>query len=240
MISLPFTLTRVKDDRISEHILDNPVWAALSGPHSGFSEVFGRARRYPSAISRFAGIDEIDDPQSWRDLATLLAPEGVGVLIRRVLRYPEGWKEIFGGTGVQMIGDRVGGEVDEEAVVLTEADVVQMIDLVARTEPGPFEPRTIDLGGYIGFKEDGKLVAMAGCRMRPSGWREISAVCTDPDFRGKGMGGRLVKNLVANIRAEGDVPFLHASSTNTNAIRLYEKLGFEIRTKVQFAVLQRE
>ncbi|MBC7464291.1 MAG: GNAT family N-acetyltransferase [Actinobacteria bacterium] len=218
--------------------LDNPVWSALNGPHSRLAEVNGRARRYPVEVSLFAGIDDLDDEQSWHDLSQMVGPDDTPVFIRREFRVAPGWEVILSGVGVQMLGDKVEGFRDPDVVDLNDDDVPQMLDLVARTEPGPFALRTIELGGYIGFKEEGKLIAMAGRRMNPLGWCEISAVCTDPDFRGRGMAGRLARTLVANINADGNKPFLHAAASNENAIRLYEAMGFELRTEMNFGVFK--
>lgn len=223
---------------LASTVLDNPAWSALNGPHAHLAEILGSARRYPVEVSLFAGIADLDDESAWLDLAKLVGPEGTPVFIRRELHIPSGWEIIFSGTGVQMLGDKVAGFLDPAVVNLTDADVPQMLDLIARTEPGPFAARTIELGGYIGFKENGKLIAMAGRRMNPTGWCEISAVCTDPDFRGRGLANRLVRTLVANIKASGDNPFLHASTTNVNAIRLYESMGFVLRAEMNFGVFK--
>jgi predicted GNAT family acetyltransferase len=102
-----------------------------------------------------------------------------------------------------------------------------MLALVTRTKPGPFGPRTIELGEYWGVRdESGALVAMAGERLFPAPYREISAVCTDEAYRGKGLAARLVRHLVARIEGRSETPMLHAASDNTSAIRLYETLGF--------------
>ena len=90
------------------------------------------------------------------------------------------------------------------------ADVPEILDLVARTQPGPFRPRTIELGTYLGFRHDGALVAMAGERLHPAGWTEISAVCTDPAYRGRGLATRLVSAVGAGIAERGDRVLLHA------------------------------
>jgi ribosomal protein S18 acetylase RimI-like enzyme len=128
----------------------------------------------------------------------------------------------------------VRGQADAEAVPLGEADVPEMLDLVARTRPGPFRPRTVETGSYVGFRRGGELVAMAGERMSLPGWTEISAVCTDPGHRGQGLAGRLVRHVAAGIGARGDTPFLHAASANPGAIRLYESLGFTPRRPTVF------
>jgi predicted GNAT family acetyltransferase len=114
-----------------------------------------------------------------------------------------------------------------------------MLRLAALTKPGPFLPRTVELGGYLGIRRDGELVAMAGERFRPQGWTEISAVCTDPAWRGHGFASRLTRAVAAGIAARGDIPFLHAIGTNTTAIRLYKELGFAHRRDIKFWALRR-
>ncbi|WP_308206707.1 GNAT family N-acetyltransferase [Paractinoplanes hotanensis] len=111
-----------------------------------------------------------------------------------------------------------------------------MLDLVARARPGPFGPRTREPGTYLGIRREGALVAMAGERMRPPGWAEISAVCTDPAFRGQGLAARLIR---AAVRERGETPFLHAAGTNTGAIRLYLAMGFQHRRDINFHAYRR-
>ncbi len=226
------------DKEFDSHILDNAVWAALSGPQAAIAEVSGLARRYPPALSPFAAIADGENPQAWRDLAALTGSDGTAVLTGSRLQIPEGWLVLGSGTGVQLTGESVEGQADSEALELGVDDVPEMLDLVSRTQPGPFTPRTIEFGGYLGFRIGGALVAMAGRRLHPEGWCEISAVCTDPLHQGKGLAGRLVKAVVAGIRADGDLPFLHASTTNVNAIRLYEALGFRLRIHSYFAAVK--
>jgi predicted GNAT family acetyltransferase len=118
--------------------------------------------------------------------------------------------------------------------VLDATDVPEMLALVERTKTGPFLPRTIAMGTYLGIRRRGRLVAMAGERLHPPGWTEISAVCTDPEHRGEGLATRLVPAVAAGIRDRGETPFLHAAATNTGAIRLYEALGFRLRKSLMF------
>ena len=222
---------------MESHVLDNSVWKALSGPQADLAEVYGRARRFPINISPFAAIADQDDVECWKDLANLVGPGGTVVLTGRELNVPESWEKLGGGFGKQMIGEAVLGQPDEEAIELGPEDVPEMLNLIARTEPGPFLHRTVELGGYLGLRIKGDLVAMAGRRIHPPGWIEISAVCTDPAHQGKGLARRLVNAVVAGIRADGDIPFLHVAETNENAIRLYEKMGFTIRTRGGFQAL---
>jgi predicted GNAT family acetyltransferase len=148
---------------------------------------------------------------------------------------PDDWTYEFGGDGVQLVA--TGGFETapyDEAVVLGDEDAAEMLDLTARTKPGPFLRRTHVMGSYLGVRREGRLVAMAGERLHPPGFTEISAVCTDPDFRGQGLGTRLVQAVGHGIRARGETPMMHAAGTNENAIRLYLSLGFEIRCEVSF------
>jgi predicted GNAT family acetyltransferase len=108
------------------------------------------------------------------------------------------------------------------------------VELVRATRPGPFLARTVELGGYLGIRREGRLVAMAGERLRPPGWAEISAVCTAADYRGQGLGTRLVLAVAAGIRDRGEIPFMHTAADNVNAIRLYEALGFVHRRTTVF------
>lgn len=224
---------------MDSHVLDNAAWAALAGPQACIAEVVGNARRFPSDVSPFGAIADKGDARCWNDLAELIGPGGHIVLTGTgAIEIPQGWEELGGGTGKQMTGESVIGQTDPEAIELGADDVPEMLDLISRTEPGPFLPRTVELGGYLGFRVKGALVAMAGRRLNPPGWVEISAVCTDPAYQGRGLGGRLVNAVAAGIRADGAVPFLHVSESNENAIRLYENLGFRIRMTGTFKVLQ--
>lgn len=215
-------------------LLDNPVWSALSGVQAGFADTYGRAARFRAEVSPFHALADAADPASWADLAVLTDGDEAVLLPAGPDTAGEGWEVTARFQGVQLVGDAVRGEADPEAQRLTAADVPEMLDLVARTRPGPFGPRTIELGTYLGIRRDGRLVAMAGERMRLPGWTEVSAVCTDPAFRGHGFAGRLVNAVAAGILERGETPFLHAAAGNTGAIRLYEKLGFSLRRPMSF------
>jgi predicted GNAT family acetyltransferase len=123
-------------------------------------------------------------------------------------------------------------------IVLGPGDVPEMLHLAEQTNPGPFGPRTHELGQYIGVRVDGALAAMAGERMRFDGAVEISAVCVSPEHRGKGHAAFLVTWLVRKLREEGAIPFLHAFTDNP-AIALYERLGFTKRKTLRLTVLAR-
>ncbi|MET7272041.1 GNAT family N-acetyltransferase [Streptomyces flaveolus] len=215
------------------HPLDNAVWAALTGPHASFAERLGKAARYPSDVAVFAALEDPADPAAWADLHRLVGPD-TAVAVPGAPTVPEGWRASGGVPGVQLVDTALHAEPDPEAVRLGPADVPEILDLVARTRPGPFLPRTVLLGTYLGIRHRDRLVALAGERLRLPGWTEISAVCTDPDHRGRGLATRLVRAVAAGIRERGDTPFLHAAASNTRAIGLYESIGFTLRRHTDF------
>jgi ribosomal protein S18 acetylase RimI-like enzyme len=218
------------------HPLDNPVFSSLTGPHAGFAEQRGSVLRYPADVCPFAAVPDEPDEADWADAAELAGPGGGLPLARIRISPPAGWQVVIIGEGTQMTGAGLAAAADPGAVVLGPADVPEMLDLAGRTKPGPFLERTLGLGTYLGLRHDGQLVAMAGERLHPKGWAEISAVCTDPAWRGRGLATRLVRAVGAGILARGETPFLHALTANTTAIKLYEVLGFRHRKTIQFAV----
>ncbi|MFF0085750.1 GNAT family N-acetyltransferase [Streptomyces canus] len=224
-------------DTSSSHILDNPAWAALTGPHAHFAERIGHAVRYQQDVAPFHALSDEDDPRAWADLAALVGPGGTAA-VRGVTEAATGWEVVRTGHGVQLVDTALRAEPDPEAVRLGPDDVPEILDLVARTEPGPFLPRTVELGTYLGIRHDGRLIALAGGRLHPPGWTEISAVCTDPAHRGRGLATRLVRAVAAGIKERGERPFLHAAAGNANAIRLYESIGFTLRRRTVFSLVR--
>ncbi|MFF4961538.1 GNAT family N-acetyltransferase [Streptomyces sp. NPDC001222] len=216
------------------HVLDNPALASLTGPHAHFAERRGRVLRYPTDVSPWVGLPDDPGADDWADLAALAGPGAEAPLPGFRGELPQGWDITFDLDGVQLVDDGIPAAPEPEAVRLTAADVPEMLDLVERTRPGPFLPRTIELGTYLGIRRGGALVAMAGERLHPPGWTEISAVCTDPAVRGQGLATRLILAVAHGIRERGETPFLHTGAANTNAIRLYESLGFRLRRRTRF------
>jgi ribosomal protein S18 acetylase RimI-like enzyme len=191
--------------------------------------------RYPPAVSPFAAMPDQPGDRDWADAAALAGLGGLVALAGVTMPPPAGWKPVLSIPCVQMTGAGAAAAPDDEAVRLGAPDVPQMLGLVARTEPGPFLPRTIEMGTYLGIRRGGALVAMAGERLHLPGWTEISAVCTDGAYRGRGLGTRLTLAVAAGIRARGETPFLHVRASNAGAIRLYEALGFRFRRHVLFS-----
>jgi ribosomal protein S18 acetylase RimI-like enzyme len=222
-----------------EALLENPAYASLGGAHARFAQVCGRARRYPADVAPFLALPWPPSARDWRDAAGLVAP-GTHVAVRRDgVELPDGWRAVEEFELVQMVGERVTGADCAEAIELGAADVPEMLELIAQTEPGPFLARTVELGDYLGIRRGGALVAMAGERFRLDGWTEISAVATRPDHRGQGLASGLMGALIAGIQRRSQRVFLHVVSTNTGAIRLYEALGFRVQKTATLTVVTR-
>jgi ribosomal protein S18 acetylase RimI-like enzyme len=221
------------------HPLDNPVLHALTGPQRHFARVSGNAVRYPADMSPFCALPDEPDAADWAGAARLAGPGEVVLFPGLRAAPPAGWEVLGSGQGVQLVADTLDAAPEPDAEPLGPADVPAMLRLAQRTKPGPFMARTVEFGGYLGIRRDGELVAMAGERFRPPGWTEISAVCTDPAWRGHGFASRLTRAVAAGIAARGDIPFLHAIASNTNAIRLYKELGFVHRRDILFWALRR-
>jgi ribosomal protein S18 acetylase RimI-like enzyme len=216
------------------HVLDNPVWHTLTGPHAALAERAGDAARYLPDVAVFGALPDDATPAAWDDLHALVGAGGAAFLARGAIELPDGWRvEVSIPCRQMVLPDTVEPGVDDALDllrVLADDDVPEMLALVEKTRPGPFARRTIELGHYLGIRDDGVLVAMAGERMHPAGYTEISGVCTDADHRGRGLASRLVRALVRGIRVRGETPFLHLTKENDNAHRVYDSLGFETRT----------
>jgi len=226
---------------MENHPLDNACWYALGSRHRHLAEERGRARRYRPDVSVFAALDGLDE-ESWADLGALVGPSQTTVVSRAEMPpgLARGWTERRRGRGIQMTVDPQK-EADVEPVALrrlTVDDVPAMLELVALTVPGPFLAGTIEMGAYYGHFDGGRLLSMAGERLSLDGFTEISAVCTHPDVRGRGLASALTTHVAAAIAGRGEQPFLHVAESNESARRLYRGLGFVERRAVDLVVLQ--
>ncbi len=234
-------------------VLDNPVWWSLTGPQQDLGTSTPLAARFDPAVSPFGAFDGPPTAAHWDELASIVGAGGqVAVITDVESPYGPGvgWTAVWEAPGVQMVGDQVdpAGSLAAQrpnqrfptAVPepLGAGDVPDMLALVAEARPGPFLLRTVEFGGYRGVRRDGRLVAMAGERLRPPGYAEISAVATDSAHRRQGLGELLVRAVVAGILERSEIPFLHAAESNLMAIRLYEAMGFTVRRRLGFLVVQ--
>lgn len=227
------------------HPLDNVIWQALSTRQTQFAQSYDGARRFVPEVTSLAGFRD-PGPQGYESLAGLLGPRGTaGIFLDHPYEPREGWEFVAGAPLLQMVCENgatsatppVG--LGHEFVELGEKDSPEMVELTALTKPGPFGRRTHELGTYLGIRREGRLVAMAGERLKVSGHTEVSAVCTHPDHLGNGYAQSLMKEVMKRIRQRGETPFLHVRADNTRAVGIYERLGFRIRLHGHFAVLQK-
>ena len=224
-----------------QHVLDDAIGAALGTRHAPLALVDAAARRYPSDVAPFGSVGLSPTPADWVSLARIAPTSAVAMFVEPDFRPGDGWRPVHEIALTQMTDDGVElpDEPYREATDLTDAHVPEMLRLTALTAPGPFESRTIAFGGYRGVvSPEGRLMAMAGRRLSLPGWTEVSAVCTDPEARGRGYARRLMLDVIRGIRADGDRAFLHVAEGNP-ARGLYEAMGFVPRVDLKVCVLER-
>ena len=217
---------------VMEHVLDNPVWHALTGPHRHHAVGRGSARHYPRDMAPFSAIVEPSDA-AYADLAVDL-PSGTEARLFRPREelLPSGWRQLDCFPMLQMVASWPPKQVFEVGAPLTEVDSRAMTDLVTIANPGPFGSRTSLLGRYLGVRDGDRLLAMAGERMRLPGYVELSAISVHPEARGRGYAAELTSRLMRMAFDGGEVPFLHVRPDNAGAVALYRKLGFETRREL--------
>jgi ribosomal protein S18 acetylase RimI-like enzyme len=227
-----------------EALLDNPIWYSLMTDHSnlaiGPDVGSGLVRRYPPTIGPLAAFHE-PTREAYSDLARMIPDNDHAVmLLASTPNLPPGWQLLRGGLIVQMICYTVPDKSPLSAVLkpLGPADFPEMTALASLTEPGPFREHTGQLGGFIGIRVNGRLAAMAGRRLAPTGFAEVSGVCTHLDFRGRGYARSLTAEVARRIHADGCIPFLTSYESNAAAIKIYKEVGFSFRRQFQLAVVQ--
>lgn len=222
------------------HPLDRPAWSALTGPHAALAEGEERARRYRAGTVPFAAAADTS-PESLAALAALPKSGEVMALVEaNTLTLPPGMLAVKTGSVVQMeLAQVPAPEPDERIEKLSWQDAEEMFALATLTQPGPFTLKAQELGDFYGIGLNGRLVAMAGHRMKQVGYSELSGVCTHPDFRRQGLGRVLSIFVTHLILANGETPYLHAWAENTPAITLYRSLGYVQRATMNFAAVQR-
>jgi ribosomal protein S18 acetylase RimI-like enzyme len=228
----------------NDALLDNPIWNSLATRHAhlaiGAHIGHGLARRYPGDIGPLSAVQE-PTSKAYADLVAIVPEGDVAILfLENSLEIPPDWQLLRGGTLVQMVCPTVPDQppLGEAILQIKPTDFPEMVALASLTEPGPFRNHTAELGGFVGIRVDGRLAAMAGQRLAPTGFAEVSAVCTHPDFRGRGYAQALVAAVTRNIHSEGRMPFLTSFEANTGAVRIYQQVGFIHRRTFQLAVLK--
>lgn len=219
------------------HPLDNPAWNALRSMQAYLARGEGYALRYDQEHAVFAATPD-HQPESLAALRTLIEASGRAIVAEKAAFPPvPGLVVEAHRMAVQMVAEAIAPGPPVDFVPLDDADAAEMLALATLTEPGPYFARTHQLGAFIGVKREGRLIAMAGERMKPAGFTEVSGVCTHPDFRGQGLAGALMRVVAERILARGETPFLHAYADNLGAIALYARLGFRVRCPINVTVL---
>lgn len=223
-----------------KHLLDNVVWHSLVGPQAVYATGTDEVRRYAPGFSPIIGFANPERP-NFQALVPYCQPDEHFYCSGWSGAAPAGWQIEAETTMFKMVWESEMPAADEapEAVRLGPEHARQALELATLTRPGPFGPRTVELGEYFGCFEGERLVAMAGERMHAGALREISGVCTHPDSQGKGLARRLMAKLIRREMQRGEMPFLHVMRDNSNAHRLYERMGFRVHQEAVVRVISR-
>ena len=219
--------------------LDNPFWSSLRSRHRDIARVAGEAARFPAEFAPFLGVGHagVDVDEA---LEALVAPGESVYLLGVAPRVPAGWRLDAFADLAQMVCTSPIDLVDgPDIIALSEAHRDDVLALTALVYPHYFRPRTMDLGRYFGIYQDGRLAAMIGERLGTDAFQEMSAICTHPDFNGRGYARRLTAMLSNDTLQRGRTPYLHVSHENLRAKQLYEQLGYRHRRDIPFSSLQR-
>lgn len=208
--------------------LDNIFWACLTGPHAKYATGTADALRFAPGFSPIVAFPDSAHP-NFAALRPFCEPGEHFYCEGWSGAAPDGWVIEAESTMFLMVWDAPAPLRDEapDAILLGPEHAQQAYELATLTRPGPFGLRTPELGEYFGYVENGRLVAMAGERAAAPGLREISGVCTHPDFQGRGYARRLMAKLLMRQMQRGETPFLHVMSTNASAHALYLRMGFK-------------
>lgn len=223
----------------SAQVLDNPIWESLNSRHRPFALGDGDVLRYPAEVAPFLGIRS--ETATAGALEALVPQQDSVFLLGPAPRVPAGWQLDAPVQLAQMVCPARVVDVDGPDIIELSAEhQSDVLALTALVYPHYFRPQTTALGRYFGIYQDGRLAAMIGERMGTDAWQEISAVCTHPDFTGRGLARRLLAWLSNDTFDRGRTPFLHVSQQNLRALQLYEQNGYHVRREIPFRALRRE
>ena len=223
------------------HPLDNPIWSALNSGSASFAYGKGIVRFIDRKIGFFAGLPFYDKEY----LAQLHADMDLGM---RVIVFTPGfldldpeWKVRNDHALLQMVLEKpsINLPFDSNIRSLGEEDVPNMLALTQLAKPGPFLENTIDFGGYFGYFVEDKLVSMAGTRLAAGPYTEVSAVCTHPEFVGRGLARLVLPQVIQFIQRHRQIPYLQLYPDNIPAYRLYQRLGFVERANLRVYSLEK-
>jgi predicted GNAT family acetyltransferase len=225
------------------HVLDNAIWEALSTHQQYLNAGTDQLKYFPKEVSPLFALQNWDQADHDTLAKELPADRSFFVLIAREIEIPDTMHIQFTLPLYQMVATKtISSEHNHHAIIqkLSDKDVPQMLELTAKTKPGPFGTHTIEFGNYYGIFEGDHLVSMAGQRLQTNDFTEVSAICTDPAHLGKGYAAALTQQVCSCIYETGKTPFLHVRQDNVGAIKLYQKLGFEIRADIYFAIFKKK
>lgn len=235
---------------MTSHVLDNPIWESLISRHRAIALREGDAARYPAEIAPFLGVPTVGIDAA-AALEALVPADDTVLVLGRAPAVPQGWRLDHLAMLAQMVCPAPMAEVDGPPIIeLSETHRADVLALTALVYPHYFRPHTMDLGRYFGIympdgrapgeSGDSRLAAIIGERMGMDDWQEISAVCTHPDFNGRGYARQLLAFLSNDNLVRGRIPFLHVSNENLRAKQLYAQNGYEQRRDIPFWSLRSE
>ncbi len=229
------------------HVLNNPVWNALNSGNCGLAYGTEEVKYFAADVSPFVGFAVPTQPAFEALRALVPAGQRLGIISAETPDVPPSWQVVQRMAVWQMVqaqlvqaqpaGGAAGGP---RLLPLGPEHVPAMLALTKRTNPGPFLGNTLAFGHYAGIFEGDALVAMAGQRLHAPPYAEISAVCTHPDYLGRGYASHLLRHQARRIRAAGGTPFLHVKTDNATAIKVYQTLGFAIRREMSICIVQQK
>jgi ribosomal protein S18 acetylase RimI-like enzyme len=223
------------------HPLDNPIWTSLNFGAASLAFRRGNALFINRKMGFFAGLPSYEVEQLDQLYAVMDSGTRVILFTPGFLELDPKWKVRNDNALLQMVFDKPSIQLTLASSIrpLGAADVPDMLALTHLAKPGPFLENTIDFGGYFGYFVEGRLVSMAGTRLAAGPYTEVSAVCTHPDFVGRGLAQLVLPHVLNYIQQRHQIPYLQLYPDNLPAYRLYRKLGFVERANLRVYSLEK-